>query len=81
MLEREAYEVNELDQKIHLMMGVSCGNEGIIPCHKGCYHNCCINDSGDVLCEGYIEHFEVTETITGNKVYIVRCQNAVDYNL
>lgn len=82
MLERKAYEVNELDQKINLIMGVSCGNEGIIPCHRGCCdHTCCISDSGDDLCGGYIEHSKVTETVKGTKLYVVMCQNAVEYNL
>lgn len=80
MLEKEC-EFNHLSEGTNLVMGVSCGSEGIIPCHGGCYNDCCISDSDGVLCEGYKEHSEVTETVTGTKVYIVSCQNEIEYNL
>jgi len=81
MLEREEhYEISQLySEEINLVMGVSYGSAGIIPCHRGC-DNSCISDSGDVLCGGYIGHTEVTVTVTGTKLYIVRCQNAVECN-
>ncbi|HBW34072.1 hypothetical protein [Desulfosporosinus sp. BICA1-9] len=81
MLERKSYEISELYEKINLIMGVSYGSEGIIPCHRCCDNNCCISDSGDVLCGGYMEHSEVTETVTGAKLYVVKCHNAVEFNL
>ncbi|GAB6155451.1 hypothetical protein JCM17380_42020 [Desulfosporosinus burensis] len=81
MLAREFNEISQLDETINLVMGVSYGSEGIVPCHSGCDNNCCISDSGDVLCGGYMEHSEVTETVTGAKLYVVKCHNTVEFNL
>lgn len=78
MLERESYKISELySEEIYSVMGVSYGNSGIKPCYRDC-DNCCISDSGDVLCEGYMGHTEMT--VKGTKLYIVKCQNAVECN-
>ena len=80
MLERESNEISRLYTKeINLVMGVSYGRVGIIPCHRSCDHSC-VSDSGNVLCDGYMGHTEVTVSVKGTKLYTVRCQNALESN-
>ncbi|HBJ1652025.1 hypothetical protein [Clostridium botulinum] len=75
MLKIKNYDINEqYNEDFNLVVGVSYGSEGIIPCHKGCQCSC-IGSSGDNLCGGYYGHEEII--VDNTKLFIVRCNEKV----